>query len=115
MRVLICGDRNWTDRRRIGWYLNTLPVGSVVIHGNAPGVDRIAAELARELGFEVIAFPAQWWRYGRAAGPLRNKQMIDEGRPDKVAYAHDDLDASTDTRGIVDQAHSAGIPVERID
>jgi hypothetical protein len=63
----------------------------------------------------VIAFPAQWWRYGRAAGPLRNKQMIDEGRPDKVAYAHDDLDASTDTRGIVDQAHSAGIPVERID
>jgi YspA, cpYpsA-related SLOG family len=115
MRVLICGDRNWTDRRRIRWYLKTLPVGSVIIHGNAPGADRIAGELASELGFEVIAFPAQWWRYGRAAGPLRNKQMIDEGRPDKVAYAHDDLDASTGTRGMVAQARSAGIPVERIE
>ena len=52
---------------------------------------------------------------GQAAGPLRNKQMIDRGRPDKVAYAHDDLDASTGTRGIVTQARTAGIPVERID
>jgi YspA, cpYpsA-related SLOG family len=115
MRVLICGDRNWTDRRRIGWYLKTLPIGSVVIHGNAPGVDRIADELARELGLEVIAYPAQWWRYGRAAAPLRNKQMIDEGRPDKVAYAHDELDASIETKMMLSQARNAGIPVERID
>ena len=40
MRVLVCGDRNSTDRAAIGRYALTLPKGSTVIHGNARGADR---------------------------------------------------------------------------
>jgi YspA, cpYpsA-related SLOG family len=52
MRVLICGDRNWTDRAAIGRDVLTLPKGSMVIHGNARGADRSAGEIAHAHSLE---------------------------------------------------------------
>ena len=52
MRVLICGDRNWTDRAAIGRDVLTLPKGTTVIHGNARGADRSAGEIAHAHGLE---------------------------------------------------------------
>lgn len=64
MRVLICGDRDWSDVEAIRNRLVELPPGSTVIHGAARGADSIAGRLAESMGFEVIA--ASVWAFGRA-------------------------------------------------
>ena len=83
----------------------------MVIHGAARGADTIAADLAKGMGMKVLPFPAKWDRYGRAAGPIRNRQMLWEGHPDVVHAFHTDLEASNGTADMVKQAEKAGIPV----
>jgi len=119
MRVLVCGDRNWTDvdaihNRLFLVALDTPPSKITVIHGAARGADQIAHRVARELGCAVMPFPADWVRYGRAAGPVRNRQMLVEGRPDRVLAFHNNLSESRGTADMVRRARKAGIPVEVI-
>jgi hypothetical protein len=70
MHILICGARDFKDRRAISRVIKKLEKGDVVIHGCARGADTIAGELAKEHGLEVLEFPARWDLYGKAAGPL---------------------------------------------
>ena len=108
-RVLICGDRNWTDREAIRLLVAKLKPGDVVIEGEARGADRIARDLAREAGIEIDPYPARWQRYGLAAGPVRNREMLTEGRPDLVLAFHDNLARSKGTRDMVTIARQAGV------
>lgn len=57
-----------------------------IIHGNASGADALAAQWAKLNLVPIESYPADWGTYGKAAGPLRNKRMLVEGRPD-VAVA----------------------------
>ncbi len=109
MRVLFCGDRNWTDREMIRKVLTDLPTETIIIHGCCQGADRTSGYIADKLEMPVFSFPAQWRRYGPAAGPIRNQQMLDEGLPDKVYAFHDNLDESKGTRDMLDRAQAAGI------
>jgi hypothetical protein len=86
MRVLVCGTRTFSDEKVIRDVLARLPEGSVIIEGGAKGADRIAERIGGELGLEVLEFAADWDKKGRAAGLIRNQQMLDEGDPD-VIYA----------------------------
>jgi hypothetical protein len=85
-RILICGPRKWDVY---------LPVFCVVaglyskyhdftlIHGDAPGVDRLAAKAAETFGLDIDPYPADWSK-GAAAGPVRNREMLRDGKPDLV-------------------------------
>ncbi|KKN68033.1 hypothetical protein LCGC14_0455890 [marine sediment metagenome] len=112
MRVLVCGDRHWTDRGAILNRLRELPPGAIIIHGAAKGADTIAGEVAKSLGFAIEAYLADWAQYGRAAGPIRNAKMLQEGKPDLVIAYHADIEASKGTKSMVRLARAAGIPVE---
>lgn len=57
---------------------------TVTISGCARGADMLGIEWAEANGIEVARFPADWDTHGRAAGPIRNQQMLDEGKPDLV-------------------------------
>jgi len=111
--VLICGDRNWTDSVAIRSYLAKLQDWGydTLVEGEARGADRIAASEARRIGFTVLPFPAKWGLYGKAAGPIRNQQMIDEGHPELVVYFHNDLPNSRGTKDMVRRAGILGIEV----
>jgi hypothetical protein len=113
MKVLVCGDRYWNNRILFWVRLTQLPEGTVIIHGNAAGADTLAADVAKRHGFEVIAFPADWKRYGRAAGPIRNRQMLDE-KPDLVIAFHNNLSKSKGTKDCVEEAERRGIDIEII-
>ena len=68
--------------------------------------------MAAQLGLHVEVMPAQWDRYGRAAGPRRNLAMLAR-RPDLViAFVTPSLVASVGTRHTVTAARARGIPVE---
>lgn len=113
MRVLICGDRNYTNRKKIRAYMVTLPKNTIIIDGGARGADSLANEIAVQNGYPTERYFAEWNIYGRAAGPIRNKQMLDEGKPDLVVYFHDDIDNSKGTRNMILKATAAGIPVKK--
>ena len=88
MKILVTGDRNWDDRITIGEAIlhaaKTHHVKSshdiTIVHGGAKGADSIAGEIGEQFGFNVREFPALWNQYGRAAGPIRNQQMLDENK-----------------------------------
>lgn len=111
MIVLVCGSRNWADESRIADRLAEFAVEDevVVLHGDARGADRMAARIAWRYGFAVRAFPADWSRYGRRAGVVRNLAMLDE-RPDIVLAFQ--LNGSSGTQHTIDVARARGIPVE---
>lgn len=116
MRVLICGSRGWTDPGPINVVLagcDVLAEGAgeklTVIHGDAPGADRLAKRLAKQWGAEVIDEPADWDQYGKAAGPIRNAKMLAEHQPD-VVYAFRAEGKSNGTDDMVAKARARGVP-----
>lgn len=110
MRVLFCGSRYWTNRDKIKVEIDKLDATDIVIHGACTGADQIAGELAKNRGMKVIEFPADWDKYGKAAGPIRNGQMLTEGQPDKVIAFTENLETSRGTKNMIEQTQKAGIP-----
>ena len=120
MRLLICGDRHWSEIKPIRREVIRLngprkyPSGviEVIISGHAPGADILGEFVAEELEIPTEVYPAQWDVYGRAAGPIRNQQMLDEGKPTHVLAFHPNLDKSKGTKDMVTRAMKAGVKVE---
>lgn len=109
-RVLVCGGRDYAGAAYVAEMLNALDrVGSIseVIHGGAPGADRLANNWACERGIFVRDFPADWKAHGKAAGPIRNQRMIDEAKPDYVVA----FPGGKGTADMVRRAEAAGIHV----
>jgi hypothetical protein len=122
-KVLCTGSRSWTDRRIIHEALHHLREGDVIVHG-ANG--RYDSELRLWYGADVLVqqfalvhsieqrpypvTPAEWKKYGLAAGPRRNQHMYDAERPDEV-YAFRMPGTSKGTDGMVKIALAGGTPV----
>lgn len=81
------------------------------MHGGAKGADSLAGLVARQLGFKVEVYPANWKKYGRAAGPVRNNQMLDTD-PDVVLAFHPNLKESKGTAHCVREARKRSIEVK---
>lgn len=127
-RVIVCGSRNWTDRKRIAerlfdLSLETEGIDCVIVHGLARGADRIADQEAERLGFQVERHPAKWNEHGddcncppgkemcKAAGPRRNKLMASLDADLCIAFWDG---ASSGTEDMMKVAKRNGIPVEKI-
>lgn len=107
--VLVTGSRNWTNAASIRAELDKLPADTFIIQGGADGADRIAADYAMKLGFLVLTAHANWFKFKKAAGPIRNKAML-EMKPAKVlAFC---LNQSKGTMDCITAALGKGIPVE---
>lgn len=91
---------------------------TLVIEGQARGLDRMAGICANMLGIPHLPMPADWERYGRAAGPVRNRAMLHKlllcPPPRLVLVFHDDLKHSKGTRDMAKQALRAGVGVVNI-
>ena len=114
MKILICGDRNWNDFKKVEEKLNEFNCAEdIIITGGCRGADKIAEYLGKKKGFKVEVYPADWLKYGKGAGPIRNKQMLDLG-PDRVIAFHSNIDESRGTKNCITQAAKKEIPVEVI-
>lgn len=112
-RFLFCGSRDWTDRRPVRSAMDMLVrvhKQFLVIEGGAPGLDTLAGQIADELGLPHATMKANWPFYGRAAGPIRNRWMLDLD-PDKVFAFHRDIRKSKGTKDCVDEARRRKIRV----
>ena len=85
MRLLVTGGRDYSDFQALCTILDQIhketPV-TLLIHGGARGADSLAGAWAALRQTPVRVFTANWDLHGKAAGPLRNQQMLTEGHPD---------------------------------
>ena len=109
--IIVTGGRNYGDRVRLFAALDkahTKKRITLLVHGGAPGADRLADDWARERGVPVEQFPADWASRGPAAGPERNQRMVDRGAAGVIAFpgGHGTADCAR-------RAEAAGIRVWR--
>ena len=117
-RLLVCGGRDFgktlAEREH---FLNQMDAllgfmtrqgyRLIIIEGEAKGADIMTRKWAESHDLEVLKFPANWKKYPKAAGPIRNKQMLDEGKPDAVLA----WPGGTGTENMKTQAKAAGVSV----
>lgn len=105
MKILFCGTRHYIPSisREIEDVIKTLDSeNDTIIHGGCSGVDSITDRLAKKYGFKVIKVDAEWKKYGKSAGPIRNKKMADIGIDKAYAFPFPDLQQSRGTKNMVD-------------
>ena len=108
VRLAIVGHRDFTDRalfrEAIGEWVSEHGAPSWIISGGAKGADALAERYARGKQIPITIFHAAWRIFGRAAGPIRNKQIV--GAADHIlAFLHPD---SKGTKNTIEQAHKEG-------
>lgn len=106
MRVLITGSRDYTRGDIIEDCIRACEA-TLIIQGGQRGADQLAILAATRIGIPYLTFWADWKKHGKAAGPLRNQQMIDEGKPDIVLAFP--LPGSRGTWDMIRRARKAGI------
>lgn len=114
--VVITGARSWFHAgyaKIIKKRLSALPKNTILIHGGCRGVDRLSGKIASDLGFAVRVFHADWDQYGPAAGPMRNRLMLNQN-PDLVIAFHHDIEKSSGTKDCYKEAVRRGIAAEII-
>jgi SLOG family YspA-like protein len=114
MRILVCGGRDFSDKQLLFDTLDRIDVErpiSLVIHGAAHGADSFAGEWAMENLKAWAAYPADWTKHGKAAGAIRNRRMLVEGRPDLVVA----MPGGRGTANMIKIAHADGVEVMEIE
>jgi hypothetical protein len=106
--VLICGDRNYTNVMCVRDYLISIPKNTIIIVGGCSGVDKIAENEAKNLNIQVKVFNADWSKYGKSAGPIRNAEMLKEN-PFQIVIFHDNIKSSKGSKDMMTKGLQAGI------
>lgn len=106
MKVLVCGSRHFNDYARVEGILSGYAI-TEIISGMARGADALGERYALERGIHCRTFPADWTKHGRAAGPIRNGQMLREGKPDLVVAFL--APGSRGTANMIAQTKKAGV------
>lgn len=129
MRILVCGGRNFAykpdptllpevvyyirDNEKTNEAIDFVKSYSptVIIQGGAKGGDEIGKLTAEALGIKNEEYRADWKGHGRAAGPIRNQQMLDEGQPHLVIA----FKGYKGTADMVSRAKKAGVEVIEVE
>lgn len=130
MRILVCGGRTFGNiymenlspqelfqkekERNFIWDKLEQITGDYfninIISGMADGVDTVAYEFARDTEISLLSFPADWKKHGKSAGPIRNQQMLDEGKPNLIVA----FPGGTGTADMIRRAKKAEIEVKEV-
>lgn len=123
-RILVCGGRDFSNYRLLSqsldkiciarewvWDKEYLMPAVVIISGMAKGADTLAIEWAIVNWCTWEEYPADWETYGKAAGHIRNQQMIDEGKPNLIVA----LPGGRGTADMIRRGKKAGVEIIQID
>jgi hypothetical protein len=111
---LICGGRDFADRSMfdsaMGDLMRLKGCPARIVHGAARGADKMADEWADRKAIPSIRMPADWQKHGKAAGPIRNQEMLDRMKPSLVVA----FPGGRGTADMVTRARKAEIDVAEI-
>lgn len=118
-RIIIAGSREFNDyellKRKMDEYLEGQdPYDLEIISGTAQGADQLGERYASEHRIMLHYFPADWRKYGKAAGPIRNEQMA-KYAAEKQGYLFAFWNGtSRGTKNMIDLGHQYGLDVHVI-
>lgn len=110
MRLLVTGGRFFADRKLLNSWLDLIDDEAdidTLLHGDQDGADKLAHEWALDNGTAIVRYPALWTIHGKKAGPIRDKQMVVEGRPDLLLA----FDGAYGTAKTISYARKANVPI----
>ena len=105
-RILVTGGRNCYDWLTVERAIfDRCKQGDCIVHGAASGIDSIASQIVRYNPdfYDEDPFPADWDTHGKAAGRIRNQQMLDSGISGALVFA-----GGTGTADMVKRLTAAG-------
>lgn len=116
--LLIAGSRTFDNHVLMGAVLcSTLAAFETLgyrdmkmISGMAPGADTIAAEFAKATDVDLIEMPADWDKHGKAAGPIRNREMAKLATHALLFWDG----KSRGTKNMIDELEAAGVPYQLV-
>lgn len=108
LRVAIVGSRDYPRMDQVRRYVATLHPHTIIVSGQARGVDIVAREAAISRHMNVVDVPALWDQHGRGAGFRRNSIIIEIA--DEVVAFWDG--SSAGTRDTINKARESGKPVK---
>lgn len=107
LRIIVAGGRDFSDYDKMCSVLDPFIGEEVdkvkIISGGAQGADKLGEKYAKESSMDLIIFPADWSKYGKSAGHIRNKQMAEYG---DMLFAFWDGE-SRGTKNMIDEALKA--------
>lgn len=118
MRILITGSRDWVDvtfvEDKLASFTENIESASItLVSGHClTGADAIAEAFAKQLGWQVERHPADWSRYGKQAGFVRNDYMVKLGADLCLAFIKDNSKGATMSATL---AEKVNIPTVRFD
>lgn len=112
MKVIVAGGRYFSNyillKAKLLYYLRNYPLDQIeIVSGAAPGADTLGERFAKEMGCKIKRFPADWDRYKKSAGYIRNKQMAEYA--DLCVVFWDGK--SKGTKLMIDLAREYGLPL----
>lgn len=114
VRVIIAGTRTFDDyellRRTMCELFGSIPASQLeIVSGHCPsGADFLGEQFAMRNHMKLTLFPAEWNTYGKAAGPIRNRQMAEYAAPDGYCVVFWD-GKSRGSKSMIAEASKAGI------
>ena len=111
VRLCVCGGRDYFNRKKVGEVLDFVARNRdfILISGAATGADTLALDWAKTNNVRYEKFPADWTQYGRAAGYIRNREMLNHGIDILIAFR-----GGKGTKNMVDICKAAGVYVVEI-
>ncbi|MEI2356110.1 DUF2493 domain-containing protein [Mesobacillus zeae] len=111
-RVIVAGGREFNDyellkRKLDGALVNKVSEGITIVSGAARGADKLGEQYAKERGYTIDSHPADWDKFGKSAGYIRNKEMAENA--DALLAFWDGK--SRGTKHMIDLAQKQGIKV----
>lgn len=76
----------------------------VVVSGTCDGADKLGERWAAECNYTVTRMPADWTKHGKAAGPIRNREMAKVATHALVFWDG----KSRGTKNMIDELHKVG-------
>ena len=114
IKVIIAGTRDFNDyaflKKNLDYFLQGINPNNEeieIVSGNARGADKLGERYAKEHNLPVRLFPANWDKYGKRAGYLRNQEMANYA---DVLIAFWD-EKSKGTKHMIDIAKKQGLTV----
>lgn len=81
LRIIIAGSRVFDNYNLLESTISEFLIENTnnveIISGTARGADQLGEQFARNHGYQVRRFPANWNLYGKSAGPIRNREMAE--------------------------------------
>jgi hypothetical protein len=111
MKIIIAGSRNFNDYNLLKSSCDNLLTQFTnieIVSGTARGADKLGERYAREKGYDIKEFPANWDKFGKRAGYIRNDEMAQYA--DWLIAFWDGT--SKGTKHMIDLANKRGIKVE---